>query len=365
MTAHRTMDRRVAAGPASLRSYVACWALAGAVGMAIVLVVVDPAGRTITPALLVLLGLTAVAEAVSVNMRSGDSGVTLSLLEAAVVVDMLLLGPSGGVMAVVGAIVLQHVIRGLAPLKIIFNAGQHAVGASVAALLLAAAPGPSPVGMGRAVAMLLAVTLYRVISTRALVGIFARLDADTLRDKVDHRWLELAATALGNASLGVIAASLWSSHPTVVWIVAAPAPVHVLRRELPDRGPVRAGPRRTRPSRPHRGRGERRDRAARSRWPGARVERVDDAHARPVRGRGRRGVRSSCETRATKSSFSAAASRSRARSCTTMTSPVHRPVSSRSSVCCNRRGTSWPCTSSTRASTSSSPVWPRTSRAGR
>ena len=223
MTANRTKDRRVGAGPSSLRSYVACWAVAGAVGVTTVLVVVDPAGRTVTPTLLVLLGLTAIAEAVSVNMRSGDSGVTLSLLEAAVVVDMLLLGPSGGVMAVVGAILLQHVIRGLAPLKVIFNAGQHAAGASVAALLLALAPGPSPVGIGRAVAMLLAVTLYRVISTRALVGIFARIDADTLRDKVDHRWLELAATAIGNASLGIIAAALWSTHPTVVWIVAAPA----------------------------------------------------------------------------------------------------------------------------------------------
>lgn len=223
MTAHRTMDRRVAAGPASLRSYVACWALAGAVGLATVLVVVDPAGRAITPALVVLLCLTAAAEAVSVNLRSGDSGVTLSLLEAAVVVDMLLLGPSGGLIAVVGAIVLQHVLRGLAPLKVVFNAGQHAVGASVAALLLAVAPGPAPVGIGRAVAMLVAVTLYRIISTRALVGIFARIDAEMLRDKVDHRWLELAATALGNASLGVIAAALWSSHPTVVWIVGAPA----------------------------------------------------------------------------------------------------------------------------------------------
>lgn len=218
-----TTDRRVAGRPASLRSYVALWVVAGAVGVATVLVVVDPAGRDLSLQLLVLLCLTAAAEAVSVNLRSGDSGVTLSLLEAAVVVDMLLLGPAGGVMAVVGAIVLQHVLRGLAPLKVAFNAGQHAVGASVVALLLAVAPGPAPVGFGRVVAMLVAVTLYRVISTRALAGVFARLDADALRDKVDARWLELAATALGNASLGVIAAALWTSHPTVVWVVGAPA----------------------------------------------------------------------------------------------------------------------------------------------
>ena len=94
--------------------------------------------------------------------------------------------------------------------------------------------------------MLVAVTAYRVLSTRALVGVFRRIDADALRDKVDERWLELAATALGNASLGVIAAALWSSHPTIVWVVATPAVALYMSYsvELQDRGPVRPGPRR-------------------------------------------------------------------------------------------------------------------------
>ena len=216
-------DRRGTPPRLSLRSYVVLWFVAGVVAVTTVVLVVEPGAMSWSPSLVVLLGMTAAAEAVAVNLRSDGSGVTLSLLEAAVVVDMLLLGPANGVIAVVGAIALQHVLRRLPLMKIAFNVGQHAVGASVVAALLAFAPGPAPIGLGRALTMLVAVTAYRVLSTRALVGVFRRIDADALRDKVDERWLELAATALGNASLGVIAAALWSSHPTIVWVVATPA----------------------------------------------------------------------------------------------------------------------------------------------
>ncbi len=215
--------RRDAGWLASLRGYVMVWALAGVVSVGVVVLLVDPDGISVTPAMLVLLALTAASEAISVNLKSGDSGVTLSLLEAAVVLDILLLGPAEGVVVVVGAIALQHLLRRLAPMKILFNLGEHAVGVSLAATIVALAPGPGPIGLGRVLAVLLAVPLYRLISTRALAGVFARIDAETLQDKMQSRWLELAATALGNASLGILAAALWTSHPDLVWIVAAPA----------------------------------------------------------------------------------------------------------------------------------------------
>ena len=208
---------------ASLRSYVLAWVIGGALAVAFVLLVVDPDGVTASRDLVVLLVVTAVAEGLSLNLRAGDSGVTLSLVETAVVADMLLLGPSEAVVAVVGGIAIQHLVRRIAPMKLAFNVGEHAVGASVAATMVAVAPGTGPVGLGRVLAVGAGVLVYRLLSTRALVGVFTRLESNVLRDQLAERPLELAATTLGNASLGVIAVALWTSYPAILWVVAAPA----------------------------------------------------------------------------------------------------------------------------------------------
>lgn len=207
----------------SLRSYVALWVLAGTVAVTIAAPwgAVDLQRDLI--ALLVLTLLTAAGEALSFTLRAGDSGVTLSLVETAVVIDLLLLPTGGAVIAAAGGVGLAHLLQRLPLRKLLFNVGMHAVAAGAATIVLTIATRTTGLSASRALGACLAILAYRAVDTAALLGVFSRIGAPDLRDHLLRRPMHLVATTLGNASLGVIAAALWSAHPGIVWIVAGPA----------------------------------------------------------------------------------------------------------------------------------------------
>ena len=197
--------------------------------------------------LLVLLVLTAAAEGLSLNLRLGDSGVTLSLVETAVVADMLLLGPSEAVIAVVGASRLSTCCVGSPPSSSRSTSAQHAVGASVAATLVALAPGRAPSVCGRARRC-----GWPCSPTGSSApGRWSVSSPGSSRTRCaissPQRPLELAATHVGQReprrdrrrAVGRASPRSCGSSPHPPSPCTCP-----IRRQLPDRGAARRGPRR-------------------------------------------------------------------------------------------------------------------------
>src|SRR5438067_8011070 len=73
--------------------------------------------------LALLLGLTVAGDLVSVRVRHGEENEELTLFEAAVVIDVLLLPALPALVVPVLASVLTSVVRRREPVKTIFNAG--------------------------------------------------------------------------------------------------------------------------------------------------------------------------------------------------------------------------------------------------
>ena len=214
---------RSGADPASLRSYVAAWVVAGVAAAALAAWWHGPFATAELVPFLVLLGLTAASEAANVKVRSGASGLTLSLVETMIVVDLLLLGPTAAFLVIVGGLAIQNAIRHIALLKWLFNLGQHAVSATVAVGLVSLAPSAPVLNVPRVLVVAITILAMRTISTLALMGIFRRIGAEDLRQELTDQPMEVATTTFGNTSLGVIAVGLWTAYPSVVWIVVGPA----------------------------------------------------------------------------------------------------------------------------------------------
>src|SRR3954454_15258125 len=77
--------------------------------------------------LVVLLALTVIGDLVSVRVRHGEESEELTLFEAAVVVDVLLLPPSHALLVPVLASILCSVVRRRELVKTVFNAANQAV----------------------------------------------------------------------------------------------------------------------------------------------------------------------------------------------------------------------------------------------
>ena len=212
----------------------------GSLAVAFVLLVVDPEGLSAARACSCCWSSRR-GRGLSLNLRADDSGVTLSLLETAVVATCCCWGPPTASSRSSGGIASSTSLRRIAPMKIAFNVGEHAVGASVAATMVAVAPGTGPVGLGRVLAVGRGCSSTACSAPVRSWGCSRRLESNVLRDQLAERPLELAATTFGNASLGVIAVALWSSYPAIVWVVATPAVALYMSysAELSHRGALR------------------------------------------------------------------------------------------------------------------------------
>ncbi|MBW3658358.1 MAG: PAS domain-containing protein [Actinobacteria bacterium] len=205
--------------------YILAWSAAAVLGIAatVALGAGDPAPSV--GLLAVLVALTILAESASTILRSRDAstGMSLSLLEFAVAIDLLLLPPAYAVAVIVASVLITHLLRTRALQKLVFNAAMHATGTAVAAAIMRIPAGGETVTTGRAVAALVAVLAFSVLNSAALTGLFARLGVPTLREQLTDRPLFVAATAFGSASVGIIAVALWTAYPDLTFVIVGPA----------------------------------------------------------------------------------------------------------------------------------------------
>jgi PAS domain S-box-containing protein len=218
-----------AAAPANrrLRKYIAGWSVAAVLGAALTFATAAGDPRPSWGLLVSLLLLTVAAEAASTGLRVRDdnsTGMSLSLLEFAVAVDLLLL-PSGWAAAViVGGVLVTHLFRVPGVQKLLFNTSQHAVAASISAAVVSLVPlAGEAITAPRAAAATVGVLAYSATNSLALARLFTILDLPRMREQLTDRPGFVLATAFGSASVGIIGAALWSAYPALVFTVVGPA----------------------------------------------------------------------------------------------------------------------------------------------
>lgn len=215
----------------SLRRYASFWLVGGVLAI-LVAAGLHGAGA---PVLLVLfcIGFIVVADATEVRFERGAAGEYLTLLEVGVVTALLVL-PMGWVPLTVALAVLVHhgLVRRRDAVKVAFNVGQHAVAATGAALVLAPVHQPGdPVGVVAIVGVLVAMSVYALVNSLAIGGVFARIDGSRLTAVLRSRLTLMASTLLGASVLGVLAVGVWEAAPVLAPLLISPvAALHLAYR---------------------------------------------------------------------------------------------------------------------------------------
>ena len=179
-------------------------------------------GGTLVAALLLL---TFVGDLVAVPIRHEDDQTEeLTLFEAAVVVDALLLPLHEALVVPVLASVLTSLVRRRQPLKAVFNAGNLAAGAAVLVGVLHLVARPDQ-GVGAlAVAALCVGTLaFTLLNLVALSRVLAVVGEDDPWEVVRHGVRLAGVTAAGSVALGASTVVLAWAAPALLPLTVMPA----------------------------------------------------------------------------------------------------------------------------------------------
>jgi signal transduction histidine kinase len=170
-----------------------------------------------------LLVLACVAEIAYVRMRHGESTEDLTFFEAVVVAAVLLLPVASALGVALGGLVLASVIMRRPLVKVVFNLGSYAAGASLLALLAHAAGGSGTTLDARTVLGLMAGTIaFAAVNLLALAAVLAVVESGRVREILAAEWQLSAIMALGNAGAGMIAVELGMSVPALLPFVVLP-----------------------------------------------------------------------------------------------------------------------------------------------
>ena len=221
--------------PASLRRLILFLAVAGAGAQAVVGYLTRHEGAVSSLAgrvswahggllLVLLLLVTVVGDLVAVRVRHGDEVEELTLFEAAVVIDVLLLPASAALLVPVAASVLCSLLHRRAVVKTVFNAANHALATAVLVALVHLLVRPGEGLTTRAVlAILLGTLTFTAVNLTALSRLYGYLKGsspwDLMRD--DARMAGLMA--IGMVALGGTAVTMAWAAPALLPFTVVPA----------------------------------------------------------------------------------------------------------------------------------------------
>ncbi|GAC1444778.1 MAG: hypothetical protein NVSMB55_22320 [Mycobacteriales bacterium] len=221
--------------PAGLRRLVLSLAALGAVAQAVVGFLTRHTGPVTSLAgklpwahgavlLGVMLALTVVGDLVSVRVRHGEESEELTLFEAAVVVDVLLLQAGWALLVPVAASIVCSLLRRREGVKTLFNAANQAVATAV---LVAVVHAIAPAGgglSGRAVVALLVGTLaFSAVNLIGLSRVYGLLGNDDPWEMVRDDARLAAVMAVGMVALGGTAVTVAWAAPALLPFTVVPA----------------------------------------------------------------------------------------------------------------------------------------------
>lgn len=209
---------------ARLNLYVGIWTF-GALAATVMLMVASsspqriPGGRLAT-----LAAVTAAAEAVILYLHHRRSREFVSLVEAAIAINILLLPPLEAVTVTLAGVLVANLIHRRAPLKLVFNLAQYAV-ATVAAVAIFETVGGNraDASIGTVAALLAGMGGFGLVNAASISGLVSLLErrafTTVLRSGAEISLLTVA----GNTCVGALAAVTWATHPDLVLLFIAPA----------------------------------------------------------------------------------------------------------------------------------------------
>lgn len=216
--------RALSVGPGDRTSLVvAAVATGGAAALAGVLLSYPPSldagllGRA-----LILVAVTAVAELVAIRLQHGSQSELITLLELAVVADIVFLPPSAAVAVAIAGLAVALAVQRRTPIKAIFNLGQYALGITTAAAIYQAGGGEFAKARGVAT-LALGMAAFTIINLLTISAILAATEGRPLSKVLaDGGGLSFAA-GIGNSAVGIVAVSLLLDRPVLLPAVLAPA----------------------------------------------------------------------------------------------------------------------------------------------
>jgi PAS domain S-box-containing protein len=202
-------------------------------GLAVLIVAWNWSGRSAGPVAAplpmrwlvpVLLLVTVSSELVAVRLRHGEEHEALTLLEAAVVTDVLLLPAEQAFLVAVAGLALACAIARRPLVKSVFNLGAHAFGT---ALLVATVSTLAPPGSGLGSTTVAAVTLGNLLFGAAnlvlLAWVLAAATGASARETMNEQWRLSGVMSIGTCGLGAVAVALAVSTPALLPFALMPA----------------------------------------------------------------------------------------------------------------------------------------------
>ncbi len=183
-----------------------------------------PAMSWTTPTLFLLVVVTALAERTELHFDYERASAEMTLIETAVTANLLLLPGYQAIVVTVAGLLLAQASRRRSPLKIAFNAGQTmaATAGAIATLHLLPSVGPEVAGHA-VVGTFAAMVVYAAVNLVAFAGLLSRLTHRPVATTVKEYGGPTGGSMLGNASVGVLLALLWSQHAALVPLLLVPA----------------------------------------------------------------------------------------------------------------------------------------------
>ena len=210
--------------PAGLHAFVGAVCAAGAAALLLVVVGTSPALGAPAWVVALLVAVTAAAELTAVRLRHGESTEELTLFEAAVVVVVLLLAPTGAVLVPVLGLAVASAVRRRPVLKAAFNLGTYALSTVVlVATFHVVAGGAAPFAARSVAGLLLGAVGFAAVNLGCLARVLALVGTASFGEVVrDGRRLS-TVMALGNVALGTVVVAVGQSAPTLLPFTALPA----------------------------------------------------------------------------------------------------------------------------------------------
>ena len=173
----------------------------------------------------ILLVVTFVAEFTAVRLRHGDEEEALTLLEAAMVADVLLLPPAvATVVAILGLATASLVDPRRAISKTVFNVGAHATGTALLVTLVSLVAKSDSGLSGATVGALLGGTiLFAILNLGLLSWVLSVATGMPARQTIAESWRLSLVMAVGTCGIGAVAVGVALSSPFLLPFTLLPA----------------------------------------------------------------------------------------------------------------------------------------------
>ncbi|MEV1286326.1 ATP-binding protein [Micromonospora sp. NPDC049679] len=171
-----------------------------------------------------LVVLTCVAEMTVVRLRHGEAEEELSLYEAAVVVDVLLLPASHALIAAALGLVIASALRRRPLLKSVFNLGTYTAAVSVLVGVVHVVGGNAGTLSARVLAgVLLGTLMFTAVNLGCLAQVLARVNRESPWQIVRSEARLSGYMAVGTVATGLITAEIGLHAPLLLPFMAMPA----------------------------------------------------------------------------------------------------------------------------------------------